>query len=660
MPRISLRSSDVHLRTCSFSVSALQPAQRPSPQHPLPAVLPAPAVPSAVPSAAAAADPAMRYVGMTGAAIVHEILREHGVDIVFGYPGGAILPVYDAIHESPHFKFILPRREDGGGHMAEGYSRVTGRPGVVLVTSGPGATNMVTPMADALMDGTPMVVLTGQVATTHIGTDAFQEVDMVGLARSVTKWCTLVKDVRDLPRAMHEAFAIATAGRPGPVLIDLPKDVTAATLHERPDVAPRIARRMQEKAALQRLQHGLSPDQRARIAKLVNGAERPVIYCGQGVLSGGAVAELRELAARGNIPVTTTLLGMGAFDETDARSLHMLGMHGSVYANYAMQSADVIVAVGARFDDRITGAVKKFAPAAYAAAAAGRGGIVHFDISPKNINKVVQVHEAVLGDVRANLAELLPHIRGAPREPWWAQLRAWKRDHPFSYPPSRADGALKPQRVIEEVYRQLQAAGRVADTIITTGVGQHQMWTAQYYRWQVPRSLVTSGGAGTMGFGLPAAIGCKLAAPHKTVIDVDGDGSFLMTGMEFVTAVQYKVGVKVLLINNNFQGMVRQWQDLFYNSRYSGTEMQNPDFAQLANAMGGKGLTVDRDADLEATVREFLFADPDVPTILNAVCETDEHVFPMVPAGNGLHEMVLERPPGKAVRKECGVEAPAP
>jgi acetolactate synthase I/II/III large subunit len=589
-------------------------------------------------------DEKMRFVGMTGAQIVHEILREQGVEVVFGYPGGAILPVYDAIYASPHFKFILPRREDGGGHMAEGYARVTGKPGVAIVTSGPGATNMITPLADALMDGTPLVVLTGQVATTHIGTDAFQEADVVGLARSVTKWCTLVKDVRDLPRAINEAFAIAKSGRPGPVLVDLPKDVTASILRERTCAKPRILDMINEKSALQRHKFGLKADQRDRIVKMINEAERPIIYCGQGVVSANAVNELRELAQKGDIPVTTTLMSMGAFDETDPRSLHMLGMHGSAYANYAMQAADVIVAVGARFDDRITGNVKKFAPGAYAAAASGKGGIVHFEISPKNINKVVQVHESVLGDVKGNLQELLPHVKSSPRKLWWKQLAAWKAQHPFTYPPAVKGGSIKPQRIIEEVYKQLQAAGKVPETIITTGVGQHQMWAAQYYRWQVPRSLITSGGAGTMGFGLPAAIGAKLAAPNHTVIDVDGDGSFLMTGLELITAVQYKIGVKVLLLNNNFQGMVRQWQDLFYNSRYSGTEMYNPDFAQLARGMGAKGLTLEKEEDLERVIREFLFDDPDVPTLLNAVCETDEHVFPMVPAGNGLHEMVLKRP----------------
>jgi acetolactate synthase-1/2/3 large subunit len=584
------------------------------------------------------------YVGLTGAEIVHTMLREHGVEVVFGYPGGAILAVYDAIHESPHFKFVLPRREDGGGHMAEGFARVTGKPGVLLVTSGPGATNIVTPMLDALMDGTPLVAITGQVATSAIGTDAFQEADVVGIMRPVSKWCVLVKDVRDLPRSINEAFAIAMAGRPGPVLVDLPKDVSSAVLMEVPDVAPRIAKRMAAKSAIQSERDGLNPVLLARIVELINGAERPIIYAGQGIITAGASEELRALACAGNIPVTTTLLGMGAFDECDPRSLLMLGMHGSATANYAMQEADLIIALGARFDDRVTGALSKFAPAAAAAAARGEGGILHFDIAPKSMNKTVKATELVLGDVRESLLAVLPRVAYGERAPWWAKIKAWKSAHPFAYDPPRNNGALKPQRVIEELYRQLDAAGRVGDAVITTGVGQHQMWAAQYYRWRTPRSLVTSGGSGTMGFGLPSAIGVKIAQPSKIVVDIDGDGSFLMTGLELVTAVEYRVGVKVLLINNNFQGMVRQWQDLFYKGRYSGTPMKNPDFALLAEGMGARGMTVTDEASLAETMRAFLFDVPEgVPVLLNAVCEHDEHVYPMVPAGHGLDEMVLAR-----------------
>ena len=320
--------------------------------------------------------------------------------------------------------------------------------------------------------------------------------------------------------------------------------------------------RVEAKAAAATVAGGLSPSQLTKIAKLINGAARPLIYAGQGVLSGGAVGQLRELAARGNIPVTTTLLGMGAFDECDPRSLHMLGMHGSVYANYAIQAADVIIALGARFDDRVTGNVKLFAPKALEAARAGRGGIIHFEISPKNINKVVPATETVVGDVKSNLAELLPHVKYVERAGWFSQLAAWKAEFPFAYSPAVADGAIKPQRVVEELYAAVKERGLEASTIITTGVGQHQMFAAQYYRWRHPRSFVTSGGAGTMGFGLPAAIGAKLASPHSLVVDVDGDGSFLMTGLELVTAVQYKIGVRCLILNNNFQGMVRQWQDV--------------------------------------------------------------------------------------------------
>jgi acetolactate synthase-1/2/3 large subunit len=522
---------------------------------------------------------------MSGGQIFHEMILRHGVKHVFGYPGGAILPVFDAIYNSPHFDFILPRHEQGAGHMAEGYARVSGKPGVVLVTSGPGATNVITPMQDAYSDGIPLVVFCGQVATSAIGSDAFQEADVIGISRSCTKWNIMVKDIAEMPRRINEAFKIATSGRPGPVLVDLPKDVTAGILRT---PVPYKATTPGSHLGLPSnpLQPMEPPTDVALIkqaAALINQARRPIIYAGNGVLSSPLGPKLlAQLSELGNIPVTTTLQGLGAFDETNEKSLHMLGMHGSAYANMAMQQADVIIALGARFDDRVTGLVRQFAPAARAAALEGCGGIIHFEILPKNVNKVVDASIPVLGDVVSNLAALVPLIRSSPRTEWFADIKEWKDKYPFAYDKSLAGARLKPQEAIEELDRQ--TAHRKEDVIISTGVGQHQMWAAQHYRWRYPRTMVTSGGLGvgllyactdgihidffpvtsqTMGFGLPAAIGAKVAAPHKTVIDVDGDASFSMTAMELATASQFNIGVKVLILNNEFQGMVLQWQGLF-------------------------------------------------------------------------------------------------
>lgn len=439
------------------------------------------------------------FVGMSGGQIFHEMMVRHGVKHIFGYPGGAILPVFDAIYNSPQFDFVLPRHEQGAGHMAEGYARVTGKPGVVLVTSGPGATNVVTPMQDAMSDGIPLVVFCGQVATSLIGSDAFQEADIVGISRSCTKWNVMVKDVAELPRRINEAFKVATSGRPGPVLVDLPKDITAGLLK-----TP-----LPYKATTPGRPLGLpsnplfSSDQPTdmvqieRAANLINQAKRPLIYAGAGVLSSSLGPKLlKQLAQQGNIPVTTSLQGLGAFDEMDEKSLHMLGMHGSAYANLAMQQADVVIALGGRFDDRVTCLVNGFAPTARAAAAEGRGGIIHFEIQPKNINKVIEASIPVLGDVVTNLASLVPLIRTAPREKWFSDIKKWKADFPFTYEKStNAEGSMmKPQEVIEELDRQV--ANQKENVIITTGVGQHQMWAAQHYRWRQPRSIVTSGGLG--------------------------------------------------------------------------------------------------------------------------------------------------------------------
>ncbi|KAJ1911255.1 Acetolactate synthase, mitochondrial [Tieghemiomyces parasiticus] len=579
------------------------------------------------------------FVGLSGGEIFHEMMLRQDVKHVFGYPGGAILPVFDAIYESKHFEFVLPRHEQGAGHMAEGYARATGKPGVVLVTSGPGATNVITPMQDALSDGVPMVVFSGQVPTTALGTDAFQEADVVGISRACTKWNVMVKDIADLPRRINEAFEIATSGRPGPVLVDLPKDVTAGILNRPIPIAPTIPTRpagpVAESVSEANRQRTLT-----RIAELLNQAERPILYVGHGIMGhpdGPAV--LKELADLANVPVTTTLMGLGAYDETDPKSLHMLGMHGSAYANLAMQAADLILALGARFDDRVTGNIKKFAPGARRAAEEGRGGIVHFDIMPKNINKVVDVDYAVEGDVTRNLQQLLPLIKHAERAPWHAKLAEWKTTYPFNYDRKAPlpNQLIRPQSVVEELNRQLQTQSQ--DFIITTGVGQHQMWAAQYIRWKHPRSFITSGGLGTMGYGLPSAIGAKVACPDKMVIDIDGDASFCMTAMELATMSQYKLGVKVLLLNNEFQGMVKQWQDIFYKERYSATAMTNPDFVKLSEAMGVKGMQCADPAKLSDSLKAFI--EHDGPVVLEVLVDKRDHVYPMVPGGKALHEIIL-------------------
>ncbi|KAG6872608.1 Acetolactate synthase, mitochondrial [Termitomyces sp. Mi166 len=582
------------------------------------------------------------FVGMSGGEIFHEMMLRHGVKHIFGYPGGAILPVFDAIYKSEHFDFVLPRHEQGAGHMAEGYARISGKPGVVLVTSGPGATNVVTPMQDALSDGVPMVVFTGQVATSAIGSDAFQEADVVGISRSCTKWNVMVKDIAELPRRINEAFKIATSGRPGPVLVDLPKDVTAGILrtplpYKATTPGAHLGLPMNP---LQSLEPPVDLQLIEQAANLINQAQRPIIYAGNGVLSSPMGPKfLRKLAEQGNIPVTTTLQGLGAFDETDHRSLHMLGMHGSAYANFAMQEADVIIALGSRFDDRVTGKLDSFAPAAKAAAAQGRGGIIHFEIMPKNINKVVEASIPILGDVINNMASLLPLIKSSPREEWFRDIQHWKKSYPFTYTPSAKGDKLKPQAVIEELNKQ--TAHRKEDIVVATGVGQHQMWAAQFFRWRHPQSLVTSGGLGTMGFGLPAAIGAKVAAPKKTVVDIDGDASFSMTAMELATASQYNIGVKVLVLNNEFQGMVLQWQDLFYDRRYSHTQMTNPDFVRLAQAMGVHAIRCETPEDLPAKMKEFLAYDNNKPILMECYVSKTEHVYPMVPAGKALHEQIL-------------------
>jgi acetolactate synthase I/II/III large subunit len=525
--------------------------------------------------------------------------------------------------------------------MAEGYARASGKPGVVLVTSGPGATNVITPMQDALMDGTPLVVLCGQVVTSAIGTDAFQEADTVGISRACTKWNVMVKSIAELPRRINEAFEIATSGRPGPVLLDLPKDVTAAVLRRPIPVVSQIPSHPSRATMVAMDARNKRMDAVIKnSARLINIAKKPVIYAGQGILSSPeGPALLKELAEKACIPVTTTLQGLGAFDEEDPKSLHMLGMHGSAYANMSMQNADLIIALGARFDDRITGSVAKFAPEARAAALEGKGGIIHFEIMPKNINKVVQATQAVEGDVVANLAALLPHVQEVPeRTEWFAQIDEWKKRWPWAYEKETPGGKIKPQTIIETLSRLTDPIKD--NTIITTGVGQHQMWAAQHYRWRYPRTMITSGGLGTMGYGLPAAIGAKVAKPEALVIDIDGDASFCMTLTELSTAVEFGIAVKIIILNNEEQGMVTQWQSLFYKNRFSHTHQKNPDFVAVARGMGAAAEKVDKLEELEDKIK-WLLEYKDGPALLEVTTDQKVPVLPMVPGGNALSDFIV-------------------
>lgn len=580
-------------------------------------------------------------IGKTGGEIFHEMMIRHNVDTVFGYPGGAILPVYDAIYNSQSFKFVLPRHEQGAGHMAEGYARASGKPGVVLVTSGPGATNVITPMADALADGTPMVVFTGQVPTSAIGTDSFQEADVVGISRSCSKWNVMVKNVADLPRRINEAFEIATTGRPGPVLVDLPKDVTAAVLkHAIPmsfSIPKKTVNKLTEKEVTQYTTECIE-----RAAALLNKAKKPIIYAGAGLLnSEDGPKRLKELADKACIPVTTTLQGLGVFDQTDYKSVDMLGMHGSGVANLAMQNADLILALGARFDDRVTGNISKFAPAAKLAAQEKRGGIVHFEISPKNINKVVNADEAVEGDVTDNLElfnQLVNKVEARPE--WFKLIDEWKVKYPYAYQVETPGSLIKPQTLMQEISKQARATGK--EVIVTTGVGQHQMWAAQHFTWTKPRTFITSGGLGTMGFGLPAAIGAQVAKPEALVIDIDGDASFNMTLTEVSSAVQANAPVKICVLNNEEQGMVTQWQSLFYEDRYAHTHQSNPDFMKLADSMHIKGIRITKQEEMVDGVKEWLNSEG--PVLLEVMIEKKVPVLPMVAGGKGLDEFIYFDP----------------
>jgi acetolactate synthase I/II/III large subunit len=547
-----------------------------------------------------------------GSQIIVDTLIEQGVEVIFGYLGGVVLPLFDKLYDAP-IRFIIPRHEQGGCHMADAYARATGKVGVVIATSGPGATNLTTGLATAMMDSTPLVALTGQVRTELIGNDAFQEADTTGITRPITKHNEIVKDPRDLARTIREAFYIARTGRPGPVLVDLPVDMQLAEVEVSPPEEISLpGYKLRDKG------HGR---QIALAAEAINASERPIIYAGGGVIISNASMELRALAEKANIPVTTTLMGLGCYDQGRLESLDMLGMHGTAYANYAIQKCDLVISIGARFDDRVTGKIKTFAPQAK---------ILHIDIDPASISKNVHVDIPVVGDAKVILMELANAVEHRPRKEWFAEIAGWKARHPLRY--DRKADVVKPQFVIEELCRQTDGAAT-----IVTGVGQHQMWAAQFYRFSRPRQFITSGGLGTMGFGLPAAIGAQVACPDALVVDIDGDSSFNMTLTELSTAVMYDLPIKVCLLNNGCMGMVRQWQELFYGKRYSHSSLKNPDFANLARAFGAVGYSVDKKEQVAGTIEKMLAERR--PCVVDFKVDPTENVWPMVPAGKGLHEM---------------------
>ncbi|MGE4579311.1 MAG: biosynthetic-type acetolactate synthase large subunit [Desulfuromonadales bacterium] len=560
----------------------------------------------------------------TGSQILLECLQLEGVDTVFGYPGGTVINIYDDLMGSP-IRHILTRHEQAAVHAADGYARATGKVGVAIATSGPGATNTITGIATAYMDSIPMVIITGQVPTALIGNDAFQEADMVGITRPVTKHNYLVKDIKDLARIIKEAFYIARTGRPGPVLVDLPKDVQIATA--------KFA--YPETVELRGYKPTYSGNTRQieKAVKMILSAKKPVVYVGGGVTLSNSSHELKDFAEALQAPVTTTLMGMASFPKKHPLSLGMLGMHGTYYANMAVTNSDLLVAIGARFDDRVTGKIATFAPHAK---------IIHIDIDPTSIKKNVRVDLPIVGDVQDVLQKMIAKLAEHGDEvkvhidetsTWRQEIDDWKKQHPMSYKNSKS--VIKPQFVIEKI-RELTRD----DAIITTEVGQHQMWTAQFFDFTQPRTFLSSGGLGTMGFGLPSALGAQAAFPDRQVIDISGDGSFQMNSQELATLVQYRLPVKIVILNNNFLGMVRQWQQLFFDRRYSQTCMELPiDFVKLAEAYGATGLSTSKPEEVESVIQKAL--ETPGPVIMEFKIAREENVLPMVPAGAGLNEMVL-------------------
>ena len=563
---------------------------------------------------------------MTGAEMVLEVLADQGVKHIFGYPGGAVLPIYDAIFQQKKVEHILVRHEQGAVHAAEGYARSTGKVGCVLVTSGPGATNAVTGLTDALMDSIPIVCITGQVPTHLIGNDAFQECDTVGITRPCTKHNYLVKRIEDLPRVLHEAFYVASSGRPGPVVVDIPKDIQFAKgNYFKP-------KEFQHQGYKPRLKG--DPDKIRAAVELMAKAKRPLFYTGGGIINSGnaATAHLRELVKLTGFPITSTLMGLGAFPASDPKWLGMLGMHGTWEANWSMHDCDLMICIGARFDDRITGRLDAFSPGSKK---------IHVDIDPSSINKNVKVDIGIIGDCAHVLEDMLkiwrasaPQVDKKALADWWKQIDTWRARKSLSY--KNSSSIIKPQYAIQRLYELTKDR----DTYITTEVGQHQMWAAQFYRFDEPNRWMTSGGLGTMGYGLPASVGVQLAHPKSLVIDIAGEASVLMTMQEMSTAVQYRLPIKIFIINNQYMGMVRQWQELLHGGRYSQSYTEAlPDFVKLAEAYHAVGIRCEKPGDLDGAIHEMIKVDK--PVIFDCVVDQNENCFPMIPSGRAHNEMIL-------------------
>jgi len=555
---------------------------------------------------------------LNGAGILIQTLEDLDVDTIFGYPGGAVLPLYDKLFDVHNINHVLIRHEQAGTHAADGYARATGKPGVVMVTSGPGGTNTVTGIATAAMDSIPLVVFTGQVPTDLIGNDAFQEADIVGITRPITKHNYLVKDVKNLEQVVREAFHVATSGRPGPVLVDLPKDMLKTETHY-------SGLRKVSMPSYKPTKEGHTTQIR-KAARLMSEAEKPLIYAGGGVVLGEAWEELTDMAERHNIPVTTTLMGLGGFPEGKPQSLGMLGMHGTYYANMAITECDVLLAVGARFDDRVTGRLDGFSP---------NSKKIHIDIDPTNIGKNVEVEVPIVGDVKRVLPEIDKQMQTPSIENWWDTIHEWKEKHPLRVPKSK--DSIKPQHMVEAISDVTNG-----EAIVVTDVGQHQMWAAQHYTFNHPRSFLSSGGLGTMGYGFPAALGAAFGCPDRQVFCISGDGGFQMTSYELATAVENEVPLKIAIMNNQCLGMVRQWQELFYNKRYSHSILKkgNPDFVKLAESYGAAGFRATNAKEMEE-VLEKAMAINDRPVVMDFRVEERENCYPMVPSGAALNEMVL-------------------